>query len=149
MPPEPVAIAPRLLTAVASHARTSFPDECCGYLVGARDGREVDELVACHNASDKPDEYAIDGSELIAFARTFASPRPARVVYHSHANGRAYFSHVDRMHALAGADEPAYPVQHLVIGVSAGACTEAALFVWDRIARQFVEVARFPAEMLR
>ena len=38
----------------------------------------------------------IAGAELFAFARSFDSDRPARIVYHSHTNGRAYFSEVDR-----------------------------------------------------
>lgn len=148
MPPEPVVIAPRLLAAIAAHARATSPRECCGYLIGERGANAVDELVACHNATDAPDEYAIDGRELLAFATSFASSRPARVVYHSHTNGRAYFSARDRAYALAGGDRPAYPVQHLVVGLTASACTEAALFAWDASEAGFVEIARFSAQML-
>jgi proteasome lid subunit RPN8/RPN11 len=83
--------------------------------------------------------FVIAGAELLAFARSFAGPTPARVIYHSHTNGRAYFSDVDReVASIAG-----YPVQHLVVGVSAEGPCEAALFDAD-----FVEIARWPREVL-
>jgi proteasome lid subunit RPN8/RPN11 len=145
---EAVVIAHHLLAAIAAHARAAFPRECCGYLCGERDNRAVDEVVACRNAADGCDAYAIDGRELFAFASSFASRRPALVAYHSHTNGQAYFSARDRAYALAGSDRPTYPVQHLVIGVQGGICTEAALFAWDPATAVFVEVARFSAQML-
>jgi proteasome lid subunit RPN8/RPN11 len=143
-----LTIAPHLLAAIGAAARAAYPRECCGYLVGPRDGSDVDELVACTNAAAARDEYAIDGAELIAFARTFATRRPARVVYHSHSNGRAYFSVTDREHALAAGDRPAYPVQHLVVGVAEHGCTEAVLFDWSDTSASFVAAARFTAAEL-
>jgi proteasome lid subunit RPN8/RPN11 len=145
----PLIIGRDVLAAVAAHARAAFPRECCGYLVGDRDTRVVDAAVACANAAPAADEYAIDGGELLAFARTFDSPRPALVVYHSHPNGRAYFSPRDRATALLDGTAPTYPVQHLVIGVNANGCSEAALFAWRAGERELVEVARFAAPMLR
>lgn len=142
-------IADAVLAQIYAHARTAFPAECCGYVRGD------DEVVACTNAQDSgenpfaPDRgadsgFAIAGAELLAFARTFDSPRPARIVYHSHPNGRAYFSEVDRA-AAATAGGPAYPVQHLVVGVTAVGIAEAALFAWSSEAHDFVEVLRFPS----
>lgn len=146
-----LAIPPGVLAAVYAHARAAFPDECCGYLVGPGDGAAVAEAVPCANAlaggepvpARGPDTgFAIAGRELLAFARSFEGERPARVVYHSHTNGRAYFSEVDREHARAGG-APAYPVQHLVVGVTAAGVTEAAQYAWSDDARDFVEVARW------
>jgi len=142
------AITDHVLAAVYAHARAAFPAECCGYI------RANDEVVACTNAQEAganpfaPDRgadsgFAIAGAELIAFARTFDSPYPARVVYHSHTNGRAYFSAVDRA-AAATPVGPIYPVRHLVVGVAATGVTEAALFAWSDEAHDFVEVLRFP-----
>lgn len=133
---------------IYAHARRAFPEECCGYLVGTMDG--VDQVVECRNAQPEgihptaPDRgadtgFVIAGSELLGFARSFDGPRPARVVYHSHSNGRAYFSDVDR----ALANGPSYPVQHLVIGVTAAAIVECAMFAWCGDARDHVEVARW------
>ena len=136
-------IPERLLAAAARHARACFPAECCGYLT-------ADAIVECRNAQvdgDHPTHpergpetgFVIAGAELIAFARSFDGPEPARVVYHSHPNGRAYFSEVDRDNARTAG----YPVHHLVIGVTADGATEAALFTVDGD-----EVARWPAAML-
>jgi len=72
----------------------------------------------------------IAGAELLGFARSFDTARPARIVYHSHTNGRAYFSTVDRRMAATPAG-PAYPVQHVVIGRHRGRVTEAAQFAWS------------------
>lgn len=128
-------ITDAVLAKVYAHARATYPAECCGYI------REGDEVVACTNAQEAggnpfaPDRgadsgFAIAGAELLAFVRTFDSPHPARVVYHSHTNGRAYFSAVDRAAAATPAG-PVYPVQHLVVGVTAAGVTEAALFAWS------------------
>ena len=94
-----MTIAEPVLAAIYAHARAAFPAECCGYVRGDA------EVVACTNAQEAganpfaPDRaadsgFAIAGAELLAFARTFDSSRPARIVYHSHPNGRAYFSAV-------------------------------------------------------
>lgn len=136
------------LDTIYARARAAYPAECCGYIVGDA----LDEVVACTNAQSPgtnpfaPDRhadrgFAIAGAELLAFARTFATPRPARVVYHSHTNGRAYFSEVDRVAAATSAG-PVYPVDHLVIGVTAAGVTEAALFAWAATG-EFVEIARW------
>jgi proteasome lid subunit RPN8/RPN11 len=113
----------------------------------------VDAIVACRNAQSDGTHplvpargadagFVISGAELFAFARSFDGPAPARVVYHSHTNGRAYLSDVDRAMA-AGPSGPVYPVQHLVIGVDAQGVTEAAQFAWSDDARDFIEVARW------
>jgi proteasome lid subunit RPN8/RPN11 len=147
----PVVIGSELLDTLYAIAREAFPEECCGYLRGA--AGVATELVQCRNAQADGDHpthpertaesgFVISGRELFELARTFSTKHPAAVVYHSHTNGRAYLSTVDRENAIAGG-EPAYPVQHLVIGVTAGGVTEAALFAWNPAARGFDEVARF------
>lgn len=88
--------------------------------------------------------FVIAGRELFELARAFSTENPPVIVCHSHTNGRAYFSDVDRVNARAG-DGPAYPVQHLVIGVTAQGVTEVAQFAWDEDAGDFVEVARWDA----
>ena len=127
-------IAREQLAEVLAHARDAFPAECCGYLTDAR-------VVRCTNlAASEPlvagrtdaTAFAIGGTELLAFARSFDGPEPARVLYHSHTNGHAYFSAMDRAHAGG------YPVKHLVVGVTANGVVEAALFDTD-----FVELARW------
>jgi [CysO sulfur-carrier protein]-S-L-cysteine hydrolase len=152
----PIAIPKFVLETVYDHARATFPDECCGYLIGPRDAAAVDGAVLCRNAQQDgehptaPDRdadtgFVIAGGELFTFAKSFAGERPARVVYHSHTNGRAYFSEVDR-DVAASAAGPHYPVQHLVVGVTAEGLTEAAQFAWSDEVRDFVELARWPID---
>jgi proteasome lid subunit RPN8/RPN11 len=156
VPIEPVAIPGHVLAAVYEHARAAFPHECCGYLIGPRDGSGVDEVVVCRNAQvdgehpTHPERgadtgFVIAGAELLAFAKSLAGPRPARIVYHSHTNGGAYFSAVDRQVAAAPTG-PHYPVQHLVVGITALGLTEAAQFAWSEQVRDFVEVARWTVD---
>ena len=153
----PIAIPADVLEAIYAHAAAAFPDECCGYLIG-RSAAVVDGAVACRNAQADGEHpvapargadtgFVIAGAELFQFARSFDGDRPPRVVYHSHTNGRAYFSAVDRQVAAG----PAYPVQHVVIGVApaaaidagAPAVTEVAQFAWSAADRDYVEVARW------
>ena len=156
----PTAIPAELLEAIYAHALAAYPNECCGYLIG-RSPEFVDGAVACRNAQADGEHpvapargadtgFVIAGAELFHFARSFDGERPARIVYHSHTNGRAYFSAVDR--AVAATQEgPAYPVQHVVIGVAPGAAldaclpavTEIAQFAWSAVDGDYVEVARW------
>lgn len=140
----PITIPADVRAQVYAHARATFPDECCGYLRGATPDA-VDAVVACRNAQADGEHpiapargadtgFVIAGAELLQFARSFDGDHPARVVYHSHTNGRAYLSEVDRQMAL----NSGYPVQHLVIGVTADAVTVVAQFDFD-----LVEVARW------
>lgn len=150
----PIAIPREVLEAIYAHAIAAFPDECCGYLVGAEPGA-VDAAVTCRNAQADGEHpiapgrgadtgFVIAGAELLGFARSFDGVRPARVVYHSHTSGRAYLSEVDRRMAASDAG-PAYPVQHVVIGVADRAITEVAQFAWSDAARDYIEVARWAA----
>ncbi len=145
----PLAIPLALRAEVYAHARAEFPLECCGYLVGPRDGGAVTRAVRCRNAQPDGEHpvtpgrgadtgFVISGRELFAFARTLETDEPARVLYHSHPNGRAYFSAVDRAVARDGA----YPVQHLVIGLDPDV-REAAQFAWDPELGDFVELVRW------
>lgn len=145
-----IAIPDDVRAAMYAHAVAAFPDECCGYLVGPRDAVAVDAAVPCRNAQADgahplaPERgadtgFVIDGAELFRFARSFETPRPARVLYHSHTNGRAYFSALDRAMAAG----PAYPVQHVVVGVTADGVTEIVQLAWSDDARDYVEIARW------
>ena len=151
----PIAIPDEVLRAIYAHAIAAFPDECCGYLVG-RTSDAVDAAVPCRNAQadggppvapelgsrGADTGFVIAGDELFRFARGFDTDRPPRIVYHSHTNGAAYFSTLDRRMAAG----PAYPVQHVVIGVTARGITEIAQFAWSDADGDHVEVARWTAE---
>jgi proteasome lid subunit RPN8/RPN11 len=148
-----VRIPDELLAELYEHACQAFPAECCGYLVRPRDRYVATAIIRCRNAQpdgdhpthpERPAEtgFVIAGAELLAFARSFSTDAPACVIYHSHTNGRAYFSAVDRAVACAGGS-PTYPVEHLVVGVTAQGVTEAAQFAWSTDHADFVEIARW------
>ena len=150
------AIPRPLLEDVYREARRAFPLECCGWLAGERGAAGVTDLRACANqqaggqhptAPGRGSEtaYVIAGDDLLALVRSLDSRQPARVIYHSHPNGRAYLSDTDRQVATSPwGDGPAYPVQQLVVGLDRQRVVEAALFAWSEEGRGFVEVARFP-----
>jgi len=144
-----------ILTEVFLHAREDYPNECCGWLIGPRDSDSVSRVRRAVNAYQPsshptaPDRtaetaYVIDGADLIELNRTMDDAEPPRVIYHSHPNGRAYFSDTDRRVATdPWGDGPVYPVRQLVVGIDAERVVEARLFDWDEEEMGFVEVARF------
>ena len=149
-----LAIPPALLAEVYAHARERFPAECCGWLAGPRGGGEVDQVVRAVSdpaeiprliGADRDEEraFAFSRRDLLTFHRELDGARPPRVVYHSHPNGRAYFSDADHAAATAGWDEPALPVFHLVVGVLADGVVEARLFDWDPERKRFVAVVEY------
>ena len=152
--PAPIAIPRPLLEEVYREARRAFPAECCGWLTGPRGGGAVSAVRPCANqqasgdhptAPDRSAEtaYVIAGDDLLALVRGLDGEEPARIIYHSHPNGRAYLSATDvEVASSPWGDGPAYPVQQLVVGIDERAVREAALFAWSDEAGGFVEVAR-------
>ena len=144
-----------ILAEVYRHARQEYPNECCGWLVGSKNGDGVERVRRAVNAYDPsshptaPDRtaetaYVIDGEDLLELNRSLDGEEPPRVIYHSHPNGRAYFSETDRRVATdPWSDGPAYPVQQLVVGIDDRRVVEARLFEWDDSTKDFVEVATF------
>lgn len=152
----PLTIPQDLLEAVYREARASFPEECCGWLVGPRDGSAVSAVRRCDNsqsagrhpiAAERGAEtaYVLSATDLLELNRTLDGDTPPRIIYHSHPNGQAYFSPTDQQVARDPWGEgPAYPVQQLVVGLDGEQVVEAALFDWSDEAGEFVAIARFP-----
>ena len=159
-PPEaPIRIPDELMDQVFAEARQAFPNECCGWLSGPEGGAAVDAIRPCTNArasaptgssgavvAERSAEraYVIAGADLLEFVDGFRTARPPRIIFHSHPNGKAYFSAMDQRAASPWGDGPAYDVQHLVVGIDDRQVTEAALFAWSAAANAYVEIARFP-----
>jgi len=149
----PIEISGEILDEVFREARNAYPTECCGWLSGPKDSNLVTAIRRCVNdqssathrsiAGRTPEKaYNIAGSELLELARSLDSEAPAQVIYHSHSNGRAYFSDADQDVARWGG-EPSFPVQQLVVGIDDQRVVEAALFAWSYDEGGFVEVARY------
>lgn len=153
--PAPLEIPRHIFEEIYREARRAFPAECCGWLAGPEGGSAVTTVRKCVNAQGSvahptaPDRsaetaYVFAGEDLIALNRSFDAREPAMAIYHSHPNGRAYFSPTDRTVATSPwGDGPAYPVQQLVIGIDARQVVEAALFAWSDESKEFVEIARY------
>ncbi|MBL4688088.1 MAG: Mov34/MPN/PAD-1 family protein [Nannocystaceae bacterium] len=130
----PPAISAEHLAAIYAQSRETFPDECCGYIVGH--GRDA-QLFICANRQDRlhaldPESYPrtaangynIGGKELLDLARSFESERPATIIYHSHPRVGSYFSEEDTRAALAAG----YPVDYLVVDAQDHAVPGSILF---------------------
>ncbi len=155
----PIAIADFVLSLAYAHAKEVFPLECCGWMTGPKSRSLATALRPCDNAhgqstsgplsaSDRTQEtaYVIAGADLKELADSHdTSNYPPKVIYHSHPNGRAYFSATDQQ-AAAPLGGPSFNVSHLVIGVTEREVVEAALFDWSETEQKYVEVARFPGE---
>jgi len=151
----PVKIPHGVLEEVYKEARKAFPLECCGWLVGTQGGREARSVRPCVNAAPQGAVGVVQGrsaetyyqftpDDTIALDKSLDTSTPAIAIYHSHPNGRAYFSRTDREVARGPWGEgPAYPVQQLVVGISESQVHEAALFAWSEEAKDFVEIARY------
>lgn len=156
--PTRLDIPPEILAAVYREARRAFPFECCGWLAGPADGPTVDTVRPCENAQDSgthPTQaargaetaYVITGSDLLSLNHSLDGDTPAKVIFHSHPNGRAYFSPTDREVATSPwGDGPAYPVQQLVVGITESRVEEAALFAWSENEGGFVQVASYAGD---
>ena len=154
--PAAVVVPDAIRAAIYAEARRAFPAECCGWLVAPRAAPgTATALRSCANAQlaggdaaiagrTAETAYVITGDDLLAFARAFDGPEPPIAIYHSHPNGRAYFSSTDRAVARSPwGDGPAYPVQQLVVGLDADRVVEAAVFAWSDAAGDFVELDRW------
>tara|TARA_R110002073_G_scaffold24260_2_gene81892 strand:- start:22287 stop:22772 length:486 start_codon:yes stop_codon:yes gene_type:complete len=153
--PSPVSIARDLLEEVYRQARASYPAECCGWAAGPKAEARVSRIRPCTNAQaggEHPTQagrgadtaYVIGGADLLALNRELDGDEPAKLIYHSHYNGRAYFSETDHQVATSPwGDGPVYPVQQLVVGISPERVKEAALFAWSDEDQGFIEIARF------
>ena len=110
-----LVIAPQDLAAVEKRALTAFPEECCGLLLGRAEGGEtvrVGWVEPCVNqAPDQRCRFTISSDSLLAAYR-WARDRGEQVVgtYHSHPQGAAVPSEMDRESAWAGAS-------YLIVGL--------------------------------
>ncbi|GIX49616.1 MAG: hypothetical protein KatS3mg131_3827 [Candidatus Tectimicrobiota bacterium] len=152
-----------VLADIYAHARETYPEECCGFLLGPRDEARVDEVRRCVNEQNRyhaldperfprtaREAYYLGGKDLRFLVESFQGPRPVKIIYHSHPDVGAYFSAEDTRAALGrepdDTAEPLYPVDYLVIDAQADHIGGAKLFRWQPQQRAFVQVAEYPGE---
>ena len=78
----------QIFAQINTHARESYPNECCGVLLGHRDESErvVTRAVECRNADPTPSiRYTVEPADLISIQRD-ARNHHLEIVgfYHSH-----------------------------------------------------------------
>ena len=130
-------LSERFLEMVKLHASKSYPEECCGFLVGTAAGREKEvlELLEIENWSEenrnrrfmiRPDDYRD--------AESFAKKKGLDLLglYHSHPDHPARPSQFDLEHAL-----PWW--SYLIISVEHGNPSNMASWLLDEDRSRFEE----------
>ena len=135
-----IEIPARVLADINGCAAAAWPDECCGLLLGRRDGDAwiVAEAVPADNvADDRARRFEVDPRVLLATHRR-ARETGAELLgpWHSHPDGAAVPSGTDRARATAavGTGEA-----WLIVPVTRDEAGEARAFVFD--GRGFAEAA--------
>ena len=102
-----IILAPSSLSAIEAHAVTTYPEECCGLLLGtfqdSQRTKKIQEPKPMSNVFEKKERYhrfTIDPKDFMK-AETDAESRGLEIVgiYHSHPNAPAKPSEFDRVHA--------------------------------------------------
>jgi len=152
-----------VLAEIYAHARETYPEECCGFLIGPRDSAPIDEVRRCVNEQNRyhaldPERfprkariaYYLGGRDLRLLMESIGTPRPVKLIYHSHIDVGAYFSAEDIRAALGrepdGTAEPQYPVDHIVIDAQVDHIGGAKMFRWDQRQGAFVQVDTYAGE---
>ena len=127
------------------HALATYPDECCGFLIGSdvRSGgsarRAIDSVEPAANEveGERRRRFVIPPSEILAIERRLeGTPRSVVGFYHSHPDHPARPSEFDRDHAW-----PWYT--YVVLSVTKDAVPAAGAFELDEASAEFwpVELA--------
>jgi proteasome lid subunit RPN8/RPN11 len=145
----PIELPRALVLELYGHARESYPEECCGLIVGPRQGASW-RAVRCSNVQnarkaqgeselDAREAFWVDEAELLAVLRAAESNGEAlHAIYHSHADAAAYLSHIDVRNATGASGRPLWPgLAHAVVSVLEDGAREAGWFEWDESAGRF------------
>jgi proteasome lid subunit RPN8/RPN11 len=132
---------------IVAEARRAFPGECCGFLFGTRDGgratvtdvrpavnaRAGDARAGDARAGTPPARFAIAPEEVLRAHRE-AEARGLELVgfYHSHPDGGAAPSRLDREHAWPGC-------RHVIVAVRDGEPGELRAWVPAAAGGELVE----------
>lgn len=118
-----LVILPRHLLTISRHAAMSYPEECCGVLIGraSADGTFVERVLSVGNErQDSRHNRFLINPETVLAAHKEARALGLDIVgyYHSHPDHPAQPSEFDREHAWPG-------LSYLIVSVQGGKVAEA------------------------
>lgn len=119
---ESIFVATDVLATIGHHAAATYPEECCGGLLGSSTPggeRRIMRVVAVQNASrdERARRYLIEPELVLSFEREAATHELELVgFYHSHPDHPARPSAVDRDHAWPWYSYIIVPVERGVEG---------------------------------
>src|ERR1700730_8937123 len=119
-----IRIAKQVLDEIHAHAESTYPEECCGFLVADKSKRIIESMkVANAYPGPKHDRYNIDPLELFRADRAI-SQRGLTIagIYHSHPDYPASLSQFDLEHSF-----PWY--SYVVISVAKGKAEDTRSWV--------------------
>jgi proteasome lid subunit RPN8/RPN11 len=118
--PVPILISPRDLESIHRHGETSYPQECCGFLIGRTGGEaiRVERVLPAANQGRRSDRFTIHPETVLAVHKE-ARAAGLDVVgfYHSHPDHPARPSRLDREDAWPGRS-------YLIVSVAEGRAVE-------------------------
>ncbi len=139
----PLRIRRETLAQIREHARSDYPSEACGFLLGPRAEPDLcDEARPEVNEADKyhardPETFPRTSREYFkinglraqrALEESAASGRPIKVVYHSHCDAGDHFSAEDAA-TFASEGTLLWPVAFVVLSVLGGQVRSERLWV--------------------
>jgi proteasome lid subunit RPN8/RPN11 len=138
-----IVITPGDLEAIGRHGEASYPEECCGFLLGRSGGEEtlVERLIPVENErQDSRHNRFLIHPETVLAAHKEARARGLDVVgyYHSHPDHPARPSEFDREHAWPG-------LSYVIVSVEGGRVAEARSWRLSDDRERFEEEAIEPA----
>ncbi len=140
------------LRALIQQAVASYPEECCGMIIGHIKTSDIDEIFPCANIQNKMHEkdpksyprtaataYLMNPGEVVEIEqKAESSQKVIKCIYHSHPDHDAYFSATDKEAAVPFGDIPLYPhASYMVISVWNKNLKEINLYQWNENKKDF------------
>src|SRR2546427_5783653 len=128
----------RVIEDVDAHAQDAYPEECCGFLIGRKDGGShvVEQSRRTENVhpKDRGTRYSIDGREILKIEHEFRGETRLVGVYHSHPDYPAKPSSFDARRVW-----PWYA--YLIVAVTRGKAGDRTALEFDEAAGAFRSVS--------
>jgi proteasome lid subunit RPN8/RPN11 len=140
-----ILMSPNDLEAIGRHGEVSYPEECCGFLIGRVEGdsTSVERLLAVANErQDSRHNRFLIAPETVLGAHKEARAAGLDIVgyYHSHPDHPARPSEFDREHAWPG-------LSYVIVSVQGGKVAEARSWRLTDDRERFEEEAILPRDI--